>query len=190
MPERYRLFIDNNWEDPRSGQWFDTEDPFSGKIWAEIPRANAEDVDRAVKAAKAAMTGPWGTISATDRGMLLFRLGQLIEENAAALAEVEARDNGKVLSEVAGQIHYVAKYFFYYAGLADKIEGSVIPIDKPRVFNYTRFEPMGVVASITPGILPFSLLPGRWRPPCAQETRSFLNHRNLRLRPCLSWPSW
>ena len=75
-------------------------------------------------------------MSATDRGMLLYRLGQLIDENAAALAEVEARNNGKLLSEVSGQVRYVAKYFYYYAGLADKIQGSVIPIDKPKVFNY------------------------------------------------------
>jgi (Z)-2-((N-methylformamido)methylene)-5-hydroxybutyrolactone dehydrogenase len=150
MSNRYKLFIDNQWEDPASGQWFDAEDPFSGETWAEIPRANADDVNRAVKAAKAALDGPWGKMSATDRGMLLFSLGRLIEENAPLLAEIEARDNGKLLSEVAGQVRYVAKYFYYYAGLADKIEGSVIPIDKPKVFNYTRYEPVGVVASITP----------------------------------------
>ncbi|RJF75066.1 aldehyde dehydrogenase [Rhodopseudomonas palustris] len=147
---KYQLFIDNAWHDPASNEWFPTEDPFTGEAWAEIPRANAADVDRAVKSAKAALDGPWGTMSATDRGMLLYRLGQLIEENAATLAEVEARDNGKLLSEVSGQVRYVAKYFYYYAGLADKIEGAVIPIDKPKVFNYTKYEPMGVVASITP----------------------------------------
>ena len=150
MTERYQLFIDDEWVDPASGQWFDTEDPFSGEVWARIPRADSRDVDRAVRAARAALSGPWGTMSASDRGMLLHRLGQVIEENAGALAEVEARDNGKLLSEVAGQVRYVAKYFYYYAGLADKIEGAVIPIDKPKVFNYTRYEPMGVVASITP----------------------------------------
>ena len=147
---KYQLFIDNDWHDPLSNEWFPTEDPFTGEAWAEIPRANAADVDRAVKSAKAALDGPWGTMSATDRGMLLYRLGQLIEDNAAQLAEVEARDNGKLLSEVSGQVRYVAKYFYYYAGLADKIQGAVIPIDKPKVFNYTKYEPMGVVASITP----------------------------------------
>ena len=101
-------------------------------------------------AAKAALTGAWGAISATDHGMRLHRIGQLIDEHAASLAEIEARDNGKLLSEVMGQIKYVAKYFCYYSGLADKIQGSVIPIDKPKVFNYTRYEPMGVVATITP----------------------------------------
>jgi acyl-CoA reductase-like NAD-dependent aldehyde dehydrogenase len=147
---QYKLFINNEWQDPSSGRWFDSEDPFTGEPWAQIPQANEADVQRAVASARAALEGPWGTMSASDRGMLLYRLGQLIDENAAELAEVEARDNGKLLSEVAGQVRYVAKYFYYYAGLADKIQGSVIPIDKPKVFNYTRYEPMGVVASITP----------------------------------------
>ena len=150
MAQRYQLFIDNEWQDPTSGTWFDTLDPFSGESWAEVPRANAEDVERAVQAAHRARTGLWSTMSATDRGMLLWKLGQLIEENAKSLAEVESRDNGKLFSEVAGQVRYCAKYFYYYAGLADKIQGAVIPIDKPQVFNYTRYEPMGVVASITP----------------------------------------
>ena len=148
--QRYQLFIGNEWLDPQSNDWFDTLDPFSGEAWAQIPRANAADIDRAVAAAKAALTGAWGAISASDRGMRLHRIGQLIDEHAASLAEVEARDNGKLLSEVMGQVRYVAKYFYYYAGLADKIQGSVIPIDKPKVFNYTRYEPMGVVATITP----------------------------------------
>ena len=148
--ERYRLFIGNEWLDPQSNDWFETLDPFSGEAWAQIPRANAADVDRAVAAAKAALTGAWGAISPTERGMRLHRIAELIDEHAAGLAEIEARDNGKLLSEVMGQVKYVAKYFYYYAGLADKIEGSVIPIDKPKVFNYTRYEPMGVVATITP----------------------------------------
>ena len=150
MARRYRLFIDGEWQDPASGAWFDTLDPFTGEVWAEVPRAGAADVERAVQAAHRAQCGPWSTMSATDRGMLLSKLGRLIEENAGRLAEVESRDNGKLFSEVAGQVRYCAKYFHYYAGLADKIQGAVIPIDKPKVFNYTRLEPMGVVASITP----------------------------------------
>jgi aldehyde dehydrogenase (NAD+) len=150
MKKRYQLFINGDWHDPASGDWFDSEDPFTGEPWAEIPRGNADDVERAVRAANAALDGSWGTMSATDRGMLLHRFGQLIDENAADLAEIEARDNGKLLSEVTGQVRYTAKYFYYYGGLADKIQGAVIPIDKPKVFNYTKYEPMGVVASITP----------------------------------------
>jgi aldehyde dehydrogenase (NAD+) len=149
--QRYQLFIDNEWVDPRSGKWFDTLDPFSGKPWAQIPQANGDDVALAVEAAARAMEdGPWATMSASARGMLLYTLGALIEENADALAEVESRDNGKLMSEVTGQVRYMAKYFYYYGGLADKIHGSVVPMDKPGVFNYIRYEPIGVVATITP----------------------------------------
>lgn len=150
MTKRYKLFFDNEWKNPASETWFDTLDPFSGDAWAEIPRANTEDVNRTVAAAAAALQGPWAAMSGTDRGMLLHRLGQLIDENAAPLAKIEARDNGKLLSEVTGQVKYVAKYFYYYAGLADKIHGLVVPIDKPKVFNYVKYEPVGVVVSITP----------------------------------------
>jgi acyl-CoA reductase-like NAD-dependent aldehyde dehydrogenase len=150
MTQRYQLFINNEWRDPAKSVWFPTEDPFSAEVWAEIPRGDASDVDAAVEAAKVALTGPWGTMTPTDRGQLLYKLGALIEASAGHLAEIEAKDNGKLLSEVTGQIRYAAKYFYYYAGLADKIEGAVVPIDRANTFTYTRYEPAGVVASITP----------------------------------------
>ena len=148
--QQYKLFIGNEWKDPASGEWFDSLDPFSGEPWARLPRGNGQDVDRAVAAAKAAMDGPWRTMSATQRGMLLHKLGELIDANVDQLTEVEARDNGKLRTEVRGQVSYMAKYFYYYGGLADKIQGAVIPMDKPKVFNYTRYEPVGVVGTITP----------------------------------------
>ncbi len=148
--QRYQLFINNEWVDPNSGRWFHSLDPFSGKPWAEIPEADETDVHRAVTAAAKALEGPWSKLSASDRGMLLYRLGEAVEKNAQRLAEIESRDNGKLMSEVSGQVKYVAKYFYYYAGLADKIQGAVVPIDKPKVFNFVRYEPMGVVATITP----------------------------------------
>ena len=148
--KNYPLFINNQWCEPASGQWFDALDPFSGAPWARIAQGSEADVNRAVEAADAALRGPWGTINASERGRLLYKLGTLIEEQAERLAIVESRDNGKLMSEVIGQVRYCAKYFYYYAGLADKIEGAVIPNDKPKVFNYTRYEPVGVVATITP----------------------------------------
>jgi aldehyde dehydrogenase (NAD+) len=150
MAKKYQLFYDNKLQNPASEAWFDALEPFSGDVWAHIPRANDVDASRAVASAKAALSGPWGTMSGTDRGMLLHRLGELIDQHADQLALVEARDNGKLLSEVTGQVKYVAKYFYYYAGLADKIHGLVVPIDKPKVFNYVKYEPVGVVLSITP----------------------------------------
>jgi acyl-CoA reductase-like NAD-dependent aldehyde dehydrogenase len=150
MVERYRLFIDNEWQEPHSGAWFDTVEPFSGAPWAQIPRGDEADVDRAVAAAHRALRGPWGTMSASDRGALLHRLGRLIEDNATELGRTESRDNGKLVTETTGQVRYISKCFYYYAGLADKIQGAVIPIDRPKVFNYTRLEPLGVVVTITP----------------------------------------
>jgi acyl-CoA reductase-like NAD-dependent aldehyde dehydrogenase len=147
---RYQLFINNQWVDPHSDRWFDSLDPFSGEPWAQIPQGDKTDVDRAVEAAAAAFEGPWSKFSPTERGAVLHKFGTLIERDAQRIADVESKDNGKVMSEVFGQVKYAAKYFYYYAGLADKIHGSVVPMDKPKVFNMIRYEPMGVVASITP----------------------------------------
>ena len=148
--QTYKLFINNAWIEPDSGQYFDSLDPFSGEAWAKIPFGNATDVDKAAAAATTAFNGPWSQLSATERGMLLHKLGALIEKNAQHLAQAESRDNGKLISEVLGQVRYTAKYFYYFGGLADKIQGAVIPIDKPKVFNFTRYEPVGVVGTITP----------------------------------------
>src|SRR5688572_12977833 len=111
----YRLFIDNEWVAPASGEYFETEDPYSGIAWAQVPRGSEKDVEQAVSAASAALEGPWSALSASERGKLLHRLGSLIEANAQHLAEIECRDNGKLMSEVAGQVRYVAEWFYYYA---------------------------------------------------------------------------
>lgn len=147
---KYQLYINGEWKDPSSGEWFESHEPFSGKPWAEIPRGNGRDVDLAVIAAHNALEGPWGAMSATDRGSIIHKLGVLVEVNAEKLAQIEMRDNGKVFSEVLSQVKYTGKYLCFYAGLADKIHGQTIPIDKAGVFNYTRHEPIGVVATITP----------------------------------------
>src|ERR1700754_1072924 len=148
--KRYQLFIDNESVDPHSREWFESHDPFSGEAWAEIPRGNAADADRAVAAAAKAFAGPWSKISASDRGMLLYQLGALIDRDAEHLAAIESRDNGTMMRDVLGQIKYMAKYYRYFGGLADKIQGAAVPIDRPRVLNFIRYEPMGVVLSITP----------------------------------------
>src|SRR5207247_11173637 len=117
-----------------------------------------EDVDRAVAAGKDAFYGaPWRDLSATARGALLRRLGDLIAAEAERLAEIETTDNGKLLAEMRAQLNYVPQWFYYFGGLADKIEGRVIPIDKAGVFNFTREEPLGVVAAITPWNSPLLL---------------------------------
>ncbi len=167
-PTRYQLFIDGQWCDPTDGAWFDSVEPFSGEVWAQIPRGGAADAERAVQAAHAAFTrGAWPALSATQRGALLRKLAALIEENADHLGRVEQRDNGKLITEVRGQVLNIAQWFYYYAGLADKVSGDVIPVNKPGVINYTRLEPLGVVVAITPWNSPLSLTAWKMAPALA-----------------------
>jgi len=156
--KRYHLLIDGRSIDPAQGKWFETQYPYTGETWAEIPRCDARDVDLAVQAAHRALTaGPWAQMSASQRGMLLHRLGDLIARDAAKLAATEVRDNGKLLAEMLGQLNYIPQWFYYYGGLADKIQGTTLPLDKKGYFAFTRNEPLGVVAAITPWNSPLML---------------------------------
>ena len=146
----YHHFIDGQYVEPIGGQWLDSMDPYQGKPWARIPRGCAQDADRAVKAATRALNeGPWASMKGGERARLMLRLADLVEKHADRLAEVEVKDNGKLYSEMKGQVMYHPNWWRYFAGLADKIEGRVVPIDKPEHFAFTRREPIGVVAAIT-----------------------------------------
>ncbi len=130
---------------------FPSIDPATGQPWAMMPEARAADVNAAVDAAEAAFySAEWSGMTASGRGKLLLRLADLIAENAGRLAELETRDTGKIIRETSGQIAYVAEFYRYYAGLADKIEGAHLPIDKPDMEVWLRREPIGVVAAIVP----------------------------------------
>jgi acyl-CoA reductase-like NAD-dependent aldehyde dehydrogenase len=149
--QRYPLFIDGQFSEAASGAWFDTYNPFTGEVWAQVAAGGAPDVDRAVEAAhRAFTTGEWPALSASQRGALLHKLGDLIAREAESLAQCEVRDNGKLIAEMRGQLRYVPQWFYYFGGLADKVQGAVIPLDKKDYFNFTRHEPLGVVAAITP----------------------------------------
>jgi aldehyde dehydrogenase (NAD+) len=159
---KYQMLIGGAWADPASGEWFESINPFTAAPWALVPRATKADVDCAVAAAKAAFyEGDWRKLTATARGALLRRLGDLIAAEAERLATIESTDNGKLFAEMRGQLNYIPQWFHYFGGLADKIEGRVIPIDKPGVFNFTREEPLGVIAAITPWNSP--LLLAAWK---------------------------
>src|SRR6186997_2171015 len=165
---RYRMYVGGEWIDAGSGDCFESDNPYLGEPWALIPRGTAADADRAVRAAHAAFTsGEWPRLTASRRGALLRRLGDLIVERSAALAEIEVRDNGKLLAEMSAQTAYMAQWYHYYGGLADKIEGSVIPTDKADTFNFTRYEPLGVVAAIVPWNSPLLLLAWKLAPALA-----------------------
>ncbi|MGI9305447.1 MAG: aldehyde dehydrogenase [Gammaproteobacteria bacterium] len=162
--QTYQQFINGSWTDSASGAWFDTTNPYTGEVWAKIAHGNAGDVDAAVAAAKAALDG-WADMRPTQRGRLLYKLADLIERDAAHLGEIEVRDNGKLIAEMSAQTKYMAQWYRYYGGLADKIEGAVIPTDKAGIFNFTRYEPLGVVGMITPWNSPLLLL--AWKLPVA-----------------------
>jgi len=154
---RQQMLIDGEWTESASGEYFESFDPYTARAWTLIPRGNADDVDRAVQAAHRAFTsGDWPKMHASQRGLLLRKLGDLIARDAEALAAIEVQDNGKLISEMVGQLKYTPQWYYYYGGLADKIEGAVIPTDKDA-FNYTRHEPLGVCAAITPWNSPILL---------------------------------
>ncbi|MCA1444170.1 aldehyde dehydrogenase [Ensifer sp. IC4062] len=164
----YQIFIGGRWCQPASREYFETFDPFLGKPWARIPRCDQRDVDAAVSAARAALEGAeWACMHPTRRGQLLCRFGDLIQQNADRLAAIEVQDNGKLYAEMRTQLGYIPEWFRYFGGLADKIEGAVLPIDKPDMFTYTRHEPVGVVAAITPWNSPLMLATWKLAPALA-----------------------
>ena len=145
--DRFQHYINGRFEGATEG--FDSLDPATGIVWARMPAASADDVCRAVDAADCAFAG-WAATTATSRGKLLYRLADLVAEAAPRLAALETRDTGKIIRETTAQIAYVAEYYRYYAGLADKIEGAHLPIDKPDMEVWLRREPVGVVAAVVP----------------------------------------
>lgn len=156
-----QLFINNEWIKPHSGKSFQTLNPATGQVLTEVALADASDVDAAVTAAKAAFPA-WSQTIAADRAMLLFKLADLIDAHADALAELETLDNGKPLRVARrGDLSYATKHLRYQAGWADKIEGSTVPVTFPNQFVYTRREPLGVVGAIIPWNFP--LLMAIWK---------------------------
>jgi (Z)-2-((N-methylformamido)methylene)-5-hydroxybutyrolactone dehydrogenase len=160
--KKHQMLIGGEWHNSATGEWIESMNPFSAAPWALIPRGGKDDVNHAVAAAKKAFySNPWRGLTATARGVLLRRFADLAASEAERLAEIETTDNGKLLAEMRAQLNYLPQWFHYFGGLADKIEGRVIPIDKPGVFNFTREEPLGVVAAITPWNSP--LLLAAWK---------------------------
>jgi aldehyde dehydrogenase (NAD+) len=162
----YGLFIDGKEMPAASGQTVESLNPYTGKPWATVPDGGVADIDLAVAAARRAFeSGPWGRMLGSERAALLRRLGDIIARDAEELARIESRDNGKLYREMLGQWQYVPQWFYYFSGLADKLQGDTIPSDRPNFFIYTRREPIGVVGAITPWnspvlLLVFKLAPG------------------------------
>ena len=149
--KNYQMYINGEWVAAQSGKTFESINPSNGKPWAVVPEADEVDVDAAVKAAHRAFTeGPWSTMTATERGKLLRRLGDVLAEHSESLGHCETVDTGKLFKETRWQARYISDYFYYYAGLADKVSGETLPIDKPNMWTMTIREPLGVVAAVVP----------------------------------------
>jgi aldehyde dehydrogenase len=156
--QTYRHSIGGEWVEASDGQTFESLRPTSGTPWYRAARGTPEDVDRAVRAARAAFEDPaWAGLTQTQRGRLLRRLGDLVGEHAEQLAVAEASDNGKLIREMRGQLAGLPDYYHYFAGWADKLHGEVIPGTRRELLNYTLREPVGVVGAITPWNSPLLL---------------------------------
>ena len=155
----YKMYVGGAWVDAASGATLPSANPYKEVTWASVPDGGEADVDMAVTAARDALSqGEWATMSARDRGKLMRRLGDLIAENAEHLGHVESTDNGKLYREMLAQMQYLPEWFHYFGGAADKLQGDVVPSERPNFFIYTRHEPVGVVGAITPWNSPVLLL--------------------------------
>jgi acyl-CoA reductase-like NAD-dependent aldehyde dehydrogenase len=162
-----RLFIGGQWVLPHSGRVIESIDPSTEDVWAHIPEADGHDVDLAVAAARDALRGPWRrTVTPTQRGALLYRLGELLRRDADRLAEIESRDNGKPFRDTRGEMLRAAEWFTYFAGAADKIRGAQVPVSE-AAHAYTRRQPVGVVGAILPWNSPISLASWKLAPALA-----------------------
>jgi aldehyde dehydrogenase (NAD+) len=153
----YQLFIDGEWRDSHSTGHIEAIDPATEEIIATVPRGNAADVDDAVGAARAAFDGPWRRMKPKERARLLYELGRAIEREADAFAELETRDSGKPLQLAMKETIGTARYFEYYAGIADKLHGEQIPLG-PDYVDFTIREPLGVSAQIVPWNMPLNMI--------------------------------
>jgi aldehyde dehydrogenase (NAD+) len=151
------ILINGNWVDAVDGETINVVNPSTGEVFSKLSRGKAEDVDRAVQAANQALEGEWGRLTATERGRLLCRLGQLILDNAEDLAQIEARDTGKPLTVARNDVKVVARYFEFYGTAADKIHGETIPYLDGFNVSVVRV-PHGVTAHIIPWNYPAQML--------------------------------
>src|SRR5271170_1678522 len=167
VTRKHKMLINGKWVDSASGKTFPTYNPATGEVMAHIAEGDREDINRAVAAAREAFEkGPWRQLTASERGRLIWKLGDLLEENLEEFAELESLDNGKPLTIArVADIPLAADLFRYMAGWATKIEGNTIPISsgggKTQFLAYTVREPVGVVGQIIPWNFP--LLMAAWK---------------------------
>ena len=148
--ENFKMYINGEWEDSSSGKKIETLNPENNEVWATVPEANDKDVDKAVQSAQKAFENNWSKLHPRDRAKYLRLIADQLRKNAEHLGKIETIDTGKLYRETKTQANYIAEYYDYFAGLADKVEGTVVPIDKPDMQVTTTRIPIGVVAAIIP----------------------------------------
>ena len=148
--QKFKMYINGQWVESESGKTIDTLNPENNEVWATVPEANEKDVDKAVKSAQKAFERSWANLHPRERAKYLRLLANQLRENAEHLGTIETKDTGKIFRETKTQANYIAEYYDYFAGLADKIEGTVVPIDKSDMQVTTTRIPIGVVAAIIP----------------------------------------
>src|SRR5713226_6340162 len=186
----YQNFVNGKWESATSGKTFPVYDPSTEEIIAQVATADAADVDRAVKAARAAFdSGPWAQTTAQDRGRILFKLAEKIRQNAAMLAEIECRNTGKPIVEAEYDIADVATCFEYYGGLANKIMGNVIPVPA-NALSFTMREPVGVAGQIIPWNYPLMMAAWKLGPAIAAGCACILKPAEQTPLTALEFANW
>ena len=161
------MLIDGQSVGSQSGKTFTSFDAVDRKPWAVLPDGDADDVDMAVASARRALVGRWGSLTGFERAKILRRIGDNMVRDVEVLAELEARDSGRLLRDARAQVLYVSEWFHYYAGYADKLTGESIPTERPEMLVYTRHEPVGVVGAIVPWNAPLLLLTWKLAPALA-----------------------
>jgi len=158
-PESYDLYVDSAFVEPAGEDRIEVDYPYDGSVWAEVPAGTAADVDRAVAAAREAFEGGWRSTGPSERGAVLHEIADVLDDHARELAELETRQNGKLIREMEGQLNAMGDWYRYYAGLANTHEDRVIPVENKdgQLFNYVLREPLGVVGAVTPWNSPLLL---------------------------------
>jgi acyl-CoA reductase-like NAD-dependent aldehyde dehydrogenase len=164
-----KMLIGGQWVDSASGKTFDTINPSTGEVLAKVAEGDQEDINRAVAAARKAFeSGPWPKLTPSQRGRLLLKLADQIEENAEELARLETLDNGKPIKySKASDVPLTADHFRYFGGWTTKLEGNTIPVSIPNMFTYTLREPLGVVGQIIPWNFPLQMASWKLAPALA-----------------------
>ena len=163
----HRLHIGGEWREGSLARRFDATNPYTGRVWATVAQAEVQDVADAIAAARSTFQNSWSRTNGYERGRLMLKLADLLQNDAARMARLETTDNGKIIRETQTQMVLAARQYRFFAGYADKLWGRQIPLDHRDAFDYSTREALGVVALITAWNSPMGLLANKLAPALA-----------------------